>query len=128
MKDRTIKFGERGMEEVEEEIFGSSKLNSSNNRENKEVSHVSVRVVPRCVDLTKDQFPEMMDRMPSRVNISSPIKVGSIKATNPLVSLNSLFYLFSLFFLSFLLPTPYTPLLFIAKSTMFHHSCSLSSF
>lgn len=55
------------MEEFEEGISNSSRSNSGNDKENKEVSHVSIVIVPRCVDLTKDQFPKMMDRIPSRV-------------------------------------------------------------
>ena len=84
MKQKKINFGVGGTKEVEEEISDSSKSNSGNGKE-KEVSHVLTMVVPGCVDLTKDQFPKMMDRMPSPVMISSPIKVGSIKGTDPLV-------------------------------------------
>ena len=71
------------MKEVDEEIFDSSRLELGDGKENKEVSHVSVTVEPRCVDLIKDQFPNMVDRMPSPTMISSPIKAVSINSTNP---------------------------------------------
>ena len=85
MKEKTINFGVGGTKEVKGEISNSSKSNSGNVKEIKAVSHVSVTMVLGCVDLTKDQFPEMMDEMPSHVTISSLVKAGSIKATIPLV-------------------------------------------
>ena len=72
------------MEGVEVEISDSSRSILGNGKENKEVSHVLAMVVPKCVDLTKDQFPKMVDRMPSNLTISSLVKEGSKKATNPL--------------------------------------------
>ena len=65
MEEKIVNFGVGGMKEVKEEISGSSKSNSRDGKENKEVSHVSTMVVPGCVDLTKDQFRKKMDTMPS---------------------------------------------------------------
>ena len=42
------------MKEVDEEIFDSSRLELGDGKETKEVSHVSLIVQPRCVDLIKD--------------------------------------------------------------------------
>lgn len=85
MKEKIVKFGVGGTKEVEKEIFDSSKSNSGNHKENKEVPHVSEMVVPRCVDLIKDQFPKLVDRMLTPITISSPIKVGSKKPLTPLL-------------------------------------------
>ena len=73
------------MEKVDEEISNSSRSELGDYKVNKEVSHASKMVVPECVDLTKDQFLEMLNRISSPIKISSPTKLGSIKATNPLV-------------------------------------------
>ncbi len=85
MKEKVVNFEVGGMEEVEEEILDSSRLDLSKGKENKEVLHVLAIVDLGCVDLTKDQFPNMVDKMPSSIIISSHVKVISKNATNPLI-------------------------------------------
>lgn len=85
MKEKIVNFGKGGIEGVEEEISYSFKSILSNGNENKEVLHVLPIVMPERVDLTKDQFPKIVDRIPYPITISFPIKEGSKKATNPLI-------------------------------------------
>ena len=54
MKEKIVNFGVGGMEEVEEEISNSFRLDLGEGKGNKEVSHYSATVELGCVDLTKD--------------------------------------------------------------------------
>ena len=43
----------------------------------KEMTHVLATIGLRCMDLTRDQFPDTVDRVPSPIMISSPIIISS---------------------------------------------------
>lgn len=66
------------MEEEEVEVFDSSRSGSGDViKGRKEMTHVSTSIGLGCVDLTRDQFPDIVDRVPSPITISSLARVSS---------------------------------------------------
>ncbi len=65
------------MEEEKVEVSDSSKSSSGDViKGRKEMTHVSITIGLGCVDLTRDQLPDNVDRVPSPITISSPIRVS----------------------------------------------------
>ena len=72
------------MEEEEVEVLDSSQSSSGRGtKEKKELMHVSITIRLGCVDLTQNQFPKTVNRVPSPITISSTIRVSSKDNANP---------------------------------------------
>ena len=72
------------MEEEEEEDLDSSRpCLGEGMKDNKEVSHILATIWLGCVDLTRDHFPNMVDRVPSPITISSLVKHFPLKMLTP---------------------------------------------
>jgi len=64
-------------EEKEVEVSNSLMLGSGGaTKGSEEMTHISSSITIGCVDFTQDQLPDMVERAPSPMTMSSPIKVS----------------------------------------------------